>query len=130
MAEKIKMWQELGPKLASATPVGSEDIIEELIAATNQTRGSILAVLSELDVSIAKALKGGRSVKLPNGTIYRPIGKKDGQIKIGLRLNPMITTEVNSQFRGTWINAENIGLSETEMIALWNEVHPEDPITS
>jgi hypothetical protein len=129
MAEKIKMWQELGPKLASATPMESEDVIEELIAATNQTRGSILAVLSELDVSITKALKAGRSVKLPNGTIYRPIGKKDGKVKIGLRLNPMVTKEVNSQFRGTWINAENIGHSEAEMIALWNEAHPEDPIT-
>lgn len=42
MAAKIKMWQELGPKLASATPMESEEIIEELIAATNQTRGSIL----------------------------------------------------------------------------------------
>ena len=108
MAEKIKMWQELGPKLAPTTPMESEDILEELIAATNQTRGSILAVLSELDESITKALKAGRSVKLPNGTIYRPIGKKDGKIKIGFRLNPMITKEVNSQFRGNWINAKNI----------------------
>lgn len=95
----------MGPKLAPATALESEEVIEELIAATNQTRGSVLAVLSELDVVISKALKSGRIVKLPNGTTYRPIGKKDGIIKIGLRLNPMVTTEVNSQFRGTWMNA-------------------------
>ena len=128
MAAKIKMWQELGPKLDSATPMESEDIIEELIAATNQTRGSILAVLSELDVAIAKGLKSGRIVKLPNGTTYRPIGRKDGSIKIGLRINPMIKTEVNSEFRGQWINAENINKDEAEMITLWNERHPDDPI--
>jgi hypothetical protein len=129
MAEKIKMWQELGPRLAPATALESEEVIEELIAATNQTRGSVLAVLSELDVVISKALKSGRIVKLPNGTTYRPIGKKDGSIKIGLRLNPMVTTEVNSQFRGTWVNANNIGISEADLIDQWNTVHPEDPVT-
>jgi hypothetical protein len=35
---------------------------------------------------------------------------------------------VNSLFRGKWVNAENIGKSESEMIALWNEEHPSDPI--
>lgn len=38
-----------GPKLATATPIEAEEVIEQLIAATNQTRGSVLAVLSELD---------------------------------------------------------------------------------
>lgn len=86
-------------------------------------------MLSELDVVIGKGLKAGRIVKPPNGTTFRPIGKKDDIIKIGLRLNPMITTEVNSQFRGEWINANNIGISEADMITLWNEIHPEDPVT-
>ena len=76
MAAKIKMWQELGPKLATATPMDPEEIIEELIAATNQTPGSILAVLSELDVVISKGLKAEPIVKLPNGTTYRPLGRK------------------------------------------------------
>ena len=26
------------------------------------------------------------------------------------------------------MNAENIGKSEAEMVAIWNEAHPEDPI--
>jgi len=128
MAKKIKMWQELGPRLASATPMDSEEMIDELIAATNQTRGSILAVLSELDVVIEKGLKAGRIVKLPNGTSFRPIGKKDGSIKISLRLNPRVSGGVNSEFRGAWLNAANIGKTEDEMVALWNELHPDDLI--
>ena len=130
MAEKIKMWQELGPKLAPATPMDGEEIIEELIAATNQTRGSVLAVLSELDVVIGKGLKAGRIVKLPLGNLtIRPYGKKDGSIRIGLRLNPMIISEVKGQFRGKWVNTDQIGISEEDMITLWNETHPEDPVT-
>jgi hypothetical protein len=106
----------------------AEEVIEELIAATNQTRGSVLAVLSELDVAIEKGLKAGRIVKLPNGTNYRPVGKKDGSISIKLRLNPRVETAVNSEFRGQWVNADNIGKSEEEIVALWDEAHPDDPI--
>ena len=29
---------------------------------------------------------------------------------------------------GRWRNAANIGVSEAEIVALWNETYPEDPI--
>lgn len=128
MAKKIKMWQELGPRLAPATPMQAEEIIDEIVSATNQSRGSILAVLSELDVVIEKGLKAGRIVKLPNDTSFRPTGRKDGSIHVSLRLNPRIIKAVNGDFRGKWINAVNMGKSEEEMVALWNELHPDDVI--
>jgi len=128
MAKKIQAWREFGPRLAPATPMKSEEVIEELIAATNQTRGSILAVLSELDVVTEKALKAGRIVKLPNGTSYRPVGKKDGSVSIKVRFNPRVRQSVSAETRAQWINADNIGKNEQEIIALWNEAHPDDPV--
>ena len=47
---------------------------------------------------------------------------------IQVRVNPVIDRNVNANFRGKWRNAENIGKSEAEIIALWNEAYPEDPI--
>jgi hypothetical protein len=128
MAKKIQMWTEFGPKLAPATPIAAEEVIEQLVQATNQTRGSILAVLSELDEVILQGLRSGRIVKLPNGTNFRPIGKKDGSIKVSVRLNPRLTKQIAAERRANWVNAQNIGKSEAEMIALWNEAHPDDPI--
>ena len=128
MAEKIKMWRMIGPQLETTNPMLPEEVIDELISATNQTRGSILAVLSELDVAIEKGLKAGRSVHLPNGTLLRPVGKKDGSIRIYTRLNPRVTSGVNANFRGKWINPTNIGKTEAEMVELWNELYPEDVI--
>jgi len=29
---------------------------------------------------------------------------------------------------GKWINAQNIGKEEAEIIALWNAAHPDDPV--
>jgi hypothetical protein len=54
------------------------ELIENIVAATNQSKGSVLAVLSELDVQLESGLKSGRIVHLPNGTHFEPIGKKDG----------------------------------------------------
>ncbi len=105
-----------------------EEIIENIIAATNQSKGSVLAVLAELDVQLEAGLKVGRIVQLPNGTHFEPIGKKDGSVDIGVRVNPELDRQVNAGFRGTWVNSANIGRSEAEMVAIWNENHPDDQI--
>lgn len=128
MAKTIQAWTKFGPRLELAAPMNSDELIENIVAATNQSRGSILAVLSELDTQIGAALKSGRIVRLPNGTHYEPTGKKDGSIKINVRVNPALEKEVNSQFRGKWINSANIGKNQDKIIALWNEAYPEDPI--
>ena len=128
MSETIKAWARLGPRLEPKDPMASEEIIENIVKATNQSRGSVLAVLSELDVQLESGLKAGRLVQLPNGTHYRPIGKKDGRVYIQVRVNPVIGRNVNANFRGKWRNAENIGKSEAEIVALWNETYPEEPI--
>jgi len=128
MAKKIQMWTEFGPRLAQTTPIEAEEVIEQIIAATNQTRGSILAVLSELDEVVLQGLRKGRIVKLPNGTNYRPVGKRDGSIKVMVRLNPRLSKLIAADRRATWVNAQNIGRSEEELIAMWNAAHPDDPI--
>jgi hypothetical protein len=130
MAKKIQAWATYGPKIVLGDPMKKEELIENIIAATNQSRGSVLAALSELDVQIEAGLKAGRIVHLPNGTHYEPIGKKDGSVDIGVRVNPDLDKKVNAGFRGTWANAANIGKTEAEIVALWNEEHPDDPIPS
>jgi hypothetical protein len=36
----------------------------------------------------------------------------------------------NAGFRGKWVNAEDIGKTEAEIIALWNQNHPTDLIAT
>lgn len=126
MAKKIQAWAAYGPRITLGAPMKKEELIENIIAATNQSRGSVLAVLAELDVQIEAGLKAGRIVQLPNGTHFEPIGKKDGSVDIGVRVNPDLDKKVNAGFRGTWVNSANIGKTEAEIIALWNEEHPDD----
>ena len=128
MAKTIQAWTEFGPRLEATDPVTSEDVIEQLVDATNQTRGSVLGVLAELDDVIERGLKSGRIVQLPNGTHFRPIGKKDGSVDVSVRLNPRVKRQANAGFRGKWRNAANIGKNEDEIVALWNAAHPDDLI--
>jgi hypothetical protein len=128
MAKKIQAWAAYGPRVSLGAPMKKDELIENIIAATNQSKGSVLAVLAELDVQIESGLKAGRIVQLPNGTHFEPIGKKDGSINIGVRVNPELDKQVNAGFRGTWINGNNKGLTEAEIVAIWNAEHPEDPI--
>lgn len=108
--------------------MSKDELIENIVAATNQSKGSVIAVLAELDVQVEAGLKAGRIVQLPNGTHFKPTGKSDGSIDINVRVNPEVDKRVNAGFRGKWKNAENIGKDEAAIIALWNAKHPDDPI--
>lgn len=130
MAKKIQAWTTYGPRLALALPVTSEEFVENLVQATNLSRGSVLAFLAELDDQLESNLRVGRPVHLPNGMHFRPIGRRDGSIRVEVRINPKVTKRLNGDFRGKWQNAENVGKSEVEIIALWNAQHPDDTIPS
>ena len=127
MAKKIQAWVEFGPRLDRTDPMTGRELIKNIVNATNQSRGSVLAVLAELDVQIETALQSGRIVQLPNGTHYMPTAKSDGTVDIDVRVNPELVRNVNADFHGKWKNAENIGKSEADILALWNQTHPEDP---
>jgi hypothetical protein len=128
MAKKIQAWAAYGPKIILGDPITPRDIIDNIVAATNQSKGSVLAVLAELDVQTEAGLKAGRIVQLPNGTHFEPIGKKDGSVDIGVRVSPELDKKVNAEFRGKWANSQNIGKAEADIIAQWNEAHPDDLI--
>ena len=130
MAQKIQAWVEFGPRLEPTDPITPEGLIERIVNASNQSRGSVKAILDELDVQTEICLKEGHIVQMPNGTHFKPSGHSDGSIDVNVRVNPRIVKNVNTSFRGTWRNAQNIGKSEEEIIALWNAAHPEDLIVS
>jgi len=129
ISELIKMWSMYGPCSAHGKLMKSDEVIQNVVAHTNQSKGSLLALLSELDVQILAGLKAGRIVRLPNGTRFEPVGDQDGYIHIRVTVSPEMEKLVNATFWGDWVNAENIGKSETEMIEFYNGKHPDAPFS-
>ena len=128
MAKPIQAWATYGPRIELGNSMTEDEFIENIVAATNQSKGSVLAVLAEADVQSEAGLKAGRIVCLPNGMHLEPVGKKDGSVNISVRVSSDLDKKVNNGFRGKWVNAQNIGKSEAEIIALWNTDHPDDLI--
>ena len=128
MAHKVQAFATYGPRIESATAMEADEFVEQLVVSTNQSRGSLLAMLAEMETISENALKSGRIVKLPNGMTLRPIMKRDGHIEIVVHVNRAMTRRVNTDFRGTIINSRNIGKSEAEFIELWDENHQDNPI--
>jgi hypothetical protein len=130
MAHKVQASATYGPRIVTSTPMEADEFVEQLVVSTNQSRGSLLAMLAEMESISEIALKSGRIVKLPNGMTLRPTMKRTGHIEIVVKVNKAFTRHVNTGFRGKVINPENIGKSEAELIELWNKDHPEDRISS
>jgi hypothetical protein len=124
----IKLHALFGPKLEPRDPMEPEDVVAQLVKGTGLTKGNVLAVLTELDDVILEGLLKGQRVKLPNGMVFAPYGKIDGSIRVVVRLTKKMVSIVNSQFRGRWINAQNIGKTEEEFVAMYNEKYPNDPL--
>ena len=99
--------------------MSGDEIIENIVGATNQSKGSVLAVLAGLDVQLESGLKAGRIVQMPNGTHYEPVGKRDGSVNIKVRVSREIDKKVNTSFHGKWANAANKGVSEADIFAQW-----------
>ncbi|MGB7876035.1 MAG: hypothetical protein WBL25_16760 [Anaerolineales bacterium] len=72
-------------------------MIENIAGTTNQSKGSVLAVLAELDVQLESGLKAGRIAQMPNGTRYEPVGKRDGSVNIKVRVNREVDKKVKQQ---------------------------------
>ncbi len=128
MARKIQAWVEFGPRLEPREPLDAEGLILRIVQATNQSRGSVKAILDELDSQLEIALQEGTIVQLPNGMHFQPIGKRNGKIEIRVRINPDLLKRINAIFRGKWRNPENIGKTEDEIFDQWDAAHPGDPV--
>ena len=62
--------------------------------------------------------------------IYKPSIDLEGNLEVKVRVDKRILRALNGPgaFRGHLINADNIGKSSTDLAALWNEEHPDDPV--
>jgi hypothetical protein len=129
MAHKIQAWREFGPRLVAIVPMEVKEFINRLTRGVNQTKGTTISYMAEMDDILVETLCTGRTAKLPNGWTVRAIGKKDGTVDIKVSVGKEMLERVNRDFVGQWHNAQNFNKNEAEIVALWNEAHPEDPIS-
>jgi hypothetical protein len=62
--------------------------------------------------------------------IYTPNIDLDGTFEVKVRVDKRVLRALNAEgaFRGTLANTEHIGKRAADLVALWNDEHPDDPV--
>jgi hypothetical protein len=129
MANRIKAIKALCPRLDLDTTASEERFMELITHRTTLSPGVVRNVQeSEVETVIGLLLEG-RSIRAGIAT-YSPSIDLNGKLTVNVRVDTRILHALNAKgaYRGRIVNAENIGKKVEDLIAFWNEAHPDDPV--
>jgi nucleoid DNA-binding protein len=130
MATLIEAVNAYRPRVAQKETIGMAVLAERLAQGSLFSESIARMVLSDLQREVTRALRQGNAVRLPG------IGRFSMHLRVDGRMRPTMTVDRALRialrdvdaFRGTVERRENIGLSTSQIVALWNEEHPDDPV--
>jgi nucleoid DNA-binding protein len=127
MAEKIKAITTYMPRIARVRQTGVKEVANLIAGRTSMNPGSVLQALQEFFYVLYFYLNTGHTISLPGLGTFSTSIKLNGKIKVNLRIDGDLLKELNKgNFEGTITNLKNIGMTSDELVALWNEEHPDD----
>ncbi len=130
MASRIKAINAFRPRIDLGPTVQKQELVRYIADRTGLNEGEVDVVLKELRDAIVFFHRQGRGVRLEGLGTYLPNIDLSGAFDVQHRLDPEIRKALNvpGTFTGAILNRENIGKSPDELVAMWNEAHPDDPV--
>ncbi len=131
MAHRIKVISMIRPRIKQGTTVQRPELLRAASYATGLVEGVYDLCMRELHYQIIFFLRQGRAVKVEGLGTLTPIVGLDGSFGIQYRPDNALIQALNLRgvFTGKIRNREHLGKSPDELVACWNELHPEDPVT-
>ncbi|MGD8814276.1 MAG: hypothetical protein PVI78_07340 [Anaerolineales bacterium] len=130
MASKMEALVAYRPRILYAKTVNIDELVEYIARGTTLNTGEIRNMLAEFNEAISYHCRQGMAVNIEGLGVFRPSLRLDGEVMVNLRMDRKILKEVNKEgaFTGEVVNRANIGLTQNDLIALWNADHPDDPV--
>ena len=130
MASKIKAIGAYRPRIEQGNTAQKPELLRAVSRATNLTEGIVDLVIKELRDQIIEFNRAGRAVKVEGLGTYAPNISLDGSLDLQYRADTAFSNGLNIPgiFTGTVLNREYIGKTGDELVAKWNEEHPEDVV--
>ncbi len=130
MASRIKAINALRPKIKLGSTVQLSQLVAYVADRTGLNEGEVRIVLEELSDAVIFFNRQGQGAKIEKLGTYLPKVGLDGEFGVSHRLDREIKNALNAPgtFSGQIENRENIGRTADELVAMWNEAHPEDPV--
>ena len=130
MAPRIKAVNAYRPRIEQGNTVQKPELLRAASRATGIVEGTLDQSIKELRDQIIEFNRAGRAVKVDGLGTFSPNIDLDGNLSISFRADSAFGNGLNVPgiFTGTVINRENIGKTSAELVALWNESYPSDPV--
>lgn len=130
MASRIKAISAYRPRIELGQRVENDELVDFIARSTGLNESGVRQVLLELRDAVLFYNLRGQAVKLEGLGTYTPVIQLDGDFKVGHRADMALKRGLNTpdEFRGVIKNRENIGKTSDEIVAMWNEDHPDDPV--
>jgi len=130
MAKLIKAISIYSPRIKTGLPASMRELVTFISGRTGLTRGDIQHVLSELNEAVTFFHLAGRGVTIDGLGYYFPKVNFKGEITPSCRIDRELKANLNKKnaFAGEMENRDMIGKTSDEIVARWNEEHPEDPV--
>lgn len=131
MAAKIKAISMLRPRIKLGEKAYLKEVVKMIVARSTLNEGEVYNALRELRDVVAHICLTGRSVSLEGLCSYTPSVQLDGKFKLTHRMDNDMDSLMNIPrgFTGKIKNRDNIGLTPDDLVDLWNEENPSDPVT-
>lgn len=117
------------PRINLEKAATTERFMELITQRTTLSPGVVKNVQeSEVETLIGLLLEG-RPVHT-GVAIYTPSVNLDGSFEVKVRVDARLVNALNARgaFRGSLLNAENIGKTSEDLAGQWNQEHPESPV--
>ena len=130
MAPRIKAVNAYRPRIEQGNTVQKPELVRALSRSTGLVEGSIDQSIKELRDHIIEYNRAGRAVKVEGLGTFAPSIDLKGQFNIVYRADPALGYGLNVPgiFSGKIINRENIGKGSADLVEMWNNDNPEDPV--
>jgi hypothetical protein len=131
MAHRIQVISILRPRIDLGRTVQKPELLRSISHATSLVEGSLDLTIKELRDNIIEICRSGLAVKIEGLGTWTPKLSLDGTLSIQYRPDTALVNalKVPGTFTGRIVHKENIGKAGDELVAQWNEDHPDDPVT-
>jgi nucleoid DNA-binding protein len=129
MAAKITAIRAYRPELRRLPTMGIDELVEICVQRTSLSQGEIQHVIYTLRDILLMAHRAGQAVKVEGLGTFTPTIRK-GRVDIAFRPDVFLRKKLSQIFRlyAPILNKEHLDKSADELVALWNQEHPEDPV--
>jgi hypothetical protein len=130
MAARVTALRKYRPELKLMSTMQTPEMVEHIAQRTGLNEGEIRFVVCELRDTLLMATHRGQAVKIEGLGTFTPTLRLDGRCDLLFRTEPDLRKQLNNKTKlyGKILNKGNIGKSSAELVALWNQEHPEDPV--